>query len=69
MLTSRTVGAEMARAVDILSLVVLGGAAVCFAFGVNSLGEKQDLHALYWLVCGALLLKACTDMLRPKGGR
>ena len=55
----------MNRAVDILSVVLLGAAGAAFASGVFSLGEQHDLHALYWLVVGALLLKAAVDMLRP----
>ena len=59
----------MTRAVDVLSILLLLSAAVCFSLGIYSLGSRQDLEALYWLVVGALLLKAATDMLRPRGRR
>ncbi|MBK7585439.1 MAG: hypothetical protein IPI67_35295 [Myxococcales bacterium] len=57
----------MARAVDIISVVLLAAAAGAFIFGVNALGDRRDLDALYWLVVGGLTLRAATDMLRPKG--
>ncbi len=55
----------MNRAVDILSVVLLGGAGAAFASGMFALGQQRDLHALYWLLVGALLLKAAVDILRP----
>ena len=56
----------MGRLVDVLSIAFLIGAIVCFTFGIHALGERKDLNALYWLVVGALVLRAATDMLRPK---
>lgn len=56
---------SLSRAVDLLSLVLLGAAAAAFSFGVYAIGEQEDLHALYWLLVGALLLKAAVDLLRP----
>ena len=32
------------------------------------LGDRNDLHALYWLVVGGLSLRAATNVLRPRGG-
>lgn len=55
----------MNRAVDIFSVILLGAAGVAFASGVFALGDQKDLHALYWLMVGGLLLKASVDMLRP----
>jgi hypothetical protein len=57
----------VARAVDLVSVLLLLGAAAAFAVGVNALGDRRDLDALYWLVVGALTLRSATDMLRPKG--
>lgn len=57
----------MARAVDVISVVLLVAAAAAFTMGVSSLGDRRDLDALYWLVVGGLTLRAATDMLRPKG--
>lgn len=59
----------MVRAVDVLSILLLAGAGISFAVGVWCLGDRADLQALYWLGVGGLLLKASTDMLRPRGGR
>ena len=58
----------LAKAVDAISVVLVLGAAVAFTLGVDALGEAQDLHALYWLVVGAVTLRAAVDMLRPKSG-
>lgn len=58
----------MARAVDLISILLLLAAAVAFAFGVHALGNRRDLDALYYLVIGALVLRASTDILRPKAG-
>ncbi len=57
----------MARAVDVLSVLLLCAAAGAFTMGVNALGDRRDLDSLYWLVVGGLVLRAATDMLRPKG--
>lgn len=57
----------MARVVDLVSVLLLVGAALAFAVGVHALGDRRDLDALYWLVVGALTLRSSTDLLRPKG--
>lgn len=57
----------MARAVDVISVLLLVAAAGAFAVGVSALGDRRDLDSLYWLVVGGLTLRAATDMLRPKG--
>lgn len=60
----------VSRAIDVLSVLLLLFAGVAFALGVSSLDGREDLHALYWLGVGALLLKASVEMLRPsRGGR
>ncbi len=59
----------MSRAVDLLSIVLMVLAIAAFGVGVHALGKRADLESLYWLVVGALVLKAATDMVRPKGGR
>lgn len=58
----------MSKAVDILSVLLLLVATVAFAAGIFALGEREDLRALYFLVLGALCLKAATEMLRPRSG-
>ncbi len=56
----------MNRIVDLLAIAFLIGAVVCFALGMTALADRKDLNALYWLVVGGLVLRAATDMLRPK---
>ena len=58
----------MARALDIISCLLVLAAASAFAKGVQALGERKDLVAVYLLIVGALCLKAATDLLRPKAG-
>jgi hypothetical protein len=52
--------------IDFAATGLLLSAAAAFAAGVRSLGEQRDLAALYWLVVGALLLKAATEVVRPR---
>jgi hypothetical protein len=56
----------MRKIVDVVSIVLLCAAAFAFSLGVRALGDERDLASLYWLVAGALLLRASTDLLRPK---
>ena len=56
----------MARLVDVLSITLLGAAGLGFSLGVWSLGDRRDLHALYWFAVGALVLKAAVDVSRPR---
>lgn len=59
----------MVRAVDVLSIGLMLLAVGAFSMGVLALGDRKDLDALYWLVVGGLMLRASTDMLKPKSGR
>lgn len=61
-----SIGEMVSRLIDVLSIAFLIGAVACFTLGIHALGERKDLNALYWLVVGALVLRAATDMLRPK---
>jgi len=56
------------RLADVVSIVLLAGAIGAFAAGLYVLGEQRDVLALYWLVVGALALRASTILLRPRGG-
>lgn len=58
----------MPKVVDFIALLLLAAAAAAFTAGVWALGDRKDLNALYWLVVGGLVLRAATDMLRPKPG-
>src|SRR5258706_4480 len=52
--------------IDAAGAALLLSAAGAFGAGIRSLGEQRDLAALYWLVVGALLLKAATEVVRPR---
>jgi hypothetical protein len=56
----------MSRIANIVNWVLFIAAVVSFALGIRALGARQDLSALYWLVIGALSLKAAVDMQRPR---
>ena len=58
----------MARALDVFAMVLLLSAALAFAFGIRSLGDRDDTRAVYLLIVGALALRASTELLRPRGG-
>ena len=58
----------MARALDVFAVVLLVSAAVAFAFGIRSLGDREDFKAVYLLIVGGLSLRASTELLRPRGG-
>lgn len=58
----------MARALDLISCILVLAAGLAFVRGVQALGDRKELVAVYLLVVGALCLKAATDLLRPKAG-
>lgn len=58
----------MARVLDLIACLLVVGGGVAFARGVQALGDRRDLVAVYLLIVGALCLKAATDLLRPKAG-
>lgn len=58
----------MARALDVISCLLILAGGLAFARGVQALGDRKDLIALYLLLVGGLCLKAATDLLRPKAG-
>jgi hypothetical protein len=60
--------ALVVKIIDVATIALLIASAAAFAAGVYALGDRRDLNALYWLVVGALVLRAATDMLRPKSG-
>jgi hypothetical protein len=63
MADNRALMSKLANAVNIVLFVA---ACSAFALGVHALGDRRDLHALYWLIVGGLALKGATDMLRPR---
>jgi hypothetical protein len=59
----------MGRAIDVLAVALLLGAALAFTLGVRALDHEEDRYALYWLAVGALALKSSTDLFRPRRAR
>jgi hypothetical protein len=59
----------MGRLVDLFAIALLLGAAIAFSLGVRSLDREEDRFALYWLLVGALSLKASIDLVRPRRAR
>ena len=57
------------RLANAMNVVLFAVAAAAFALGIVALGDRKDLHAIYWLVVGGLALKGATDMLRPRSTR
>jgi hypothetical protein len=49
---------------DLTSRALVFIAALALAYGVWSFGENAELTALYWLIAGALALKAASDRER-----
>jgi hypothetical protein len=58
--------ALMARLANVVNIALFVAAAGAFGLGLYALGERRDLQALYFLIVGALSLRAATDMLRPR---
>jgi hypothetical protein len=58
----------VARALDVFAIVLFVSAALAFAFGIRSLGDREDFKAIYLLIVGGLSLRASTELLRPRGG-
>jgi len=58
----------VSKVADWISILLLFGAAAAFALGVAALGDARDLHALYWLVVGAVALRGSVDLVRPRSG-
>lgn len=57
----------MARAIDLLALLLFAGATAALAAGFFALERQEDFRALYLLAMGALALRASTQILRPRG--
>lgn len=58
----------MVRLADVISVLLLVASVVAFVLGFLALGDRRDLIAVYWLVVGALSLRASTNLLRPRAG-
>jgi hypothetical protein len=58
----------LARAIDVLAILLFAASAAAFGFGLYALGHQEDFRALYLLLVGGFALRASTEILRPKGG-
>lgn len=58
----------MARAIDVLAIVLFLVSAGAFGFGLKALADLDDFRAIYLLVVGGLALRASTELLRPRSG-
>jgi hypothetical protein len=56
----------MVRAIDVLAVALMLGAAFAFTLGVRALDREEDRYALYWLAVGAMALKSSTDLFGPR---
>lgn len=58
---------------DIVAVVMLLGAAICFFLGASALARAEDLTAFYWLVVGVVTVRASVQLakagVRSAGGR
>jgi hypothetical protein len=55
----------MMQLVDVLAIVLLIAAGVAFFVGESALARAEDLQALYWLVVGAVAVRAAVQVARP----
>jgi hypothetical protein len=53
------------QALDVVALLLLLGAAAAFGVGAMALARAEDVSAFYWLVVGAVSLRACVQIARP----
>jgi hypothetical protein len=52
--------------VDALAIVLIVAAAAAFVMGDAALARAEDLKALYWLVIGAVSVRASVQIARPR---
>ena len=50
---------------DALAVVLLVAAGVSFWLGSAALARAEDLKALYWLLVGAVTVRAAVQVVRP----
>lgn len=54
--------------VDALALVLLIGAGIAFFMGARHIASREDLHAIYWMIAGIALTRACSNLARADRG-
>ena len=50
---------------DALAVVLLAAATAAFWVGNSALAHADDVKALYWLIVGAVTVRAAVQILRP----
>ncbi|AKU97184.1 hypothetical protein AKJ09_03848 [Labilithrix luteola] len=53
------------QVLDVLAVLLVLGAAAAFTFGALALTRSNDVEALYFLVIGAVALRAGVQIVRP----
>lgn len=54
--------------VDALAIVLLLGAGLAFFLGARHIASREDLHALFWMIAGIALTRACSNLARADRG-
>jgi hypothetical protein len=54
--------------VDALALVFLVGAGIAFFMGARHIASREDIHAIYWMIAGIALTRACSNLARADRG-
>jgi hypothetical protein len=52
--------------IDALAIVLIVAAAAAFVLGDAALARAEDLKALYWLIIGAVSVRAGVQIARPR---
>jgi hypothetical protein len=53
------------KAVDVLAIALVAGAAAAFFVGEVAIARTEDLQGLYWLVVGVVCVRAGVQVARP----
>ena len=53
------------KAVDVLAIALVVGAAAAFFAGEVAIARTEDLRGLYWLVVGVVCVRAGVQVARP----
>lgn len=52
------------HAYDVVAIVLLAGATAAFVLGSLALAHAEDMMGLYWLVTGAVAVRAAVQIAR-----
>ena len=54
----------IARALDVLAVLLLLAAGLAFLFGSLAMEHREDLKAIYWMIVGVALVRATSNLAR-----